>query len=262
MCTKNHNHMLYGSWDTEWDRQNLKSTFWKKKKKKMPGDIILLYIYVYYKWRSYDISFLKYKVRQTGIFVTLGHFLPFQPPDNPENQNFKIKRNTGDIIILHIWTINDNHMMYGSWDMEHDRQIFFVILDHFTLYWPRKSKFWKNEKKPWRYCHFTNVYHKWQSYDRQNFLSFWTIFLTFYPPNNPKNQNIEKNVWRYHHFTHVYHIWQSYNVWLLRYGVWRTEFFVILDHFLHFYPPNNLKNQNFEKMKKKLEILPSYTYAP
>ena len=29
-----------------------------------------------------------------------------------------------------------------------------------------------------------------------------------------------------------------------------TEFFVILDHFLPFYPPNNPKNQNFEKMKK------------
>ena len=29
-----------------------------------------------------------------------------------------------------------------------------------------------------------------------------------------------------------------------------TEFFVILDHFLPFYPPNNLKNQNFEKLKK------------
>ena len=30
-----------------------------------------------------------------------------------------------------------------------------------------------------------------------------------------------------------------------------TECFVILDHFLSFYPPNDLKNQNFEKMKKK-----------
>ena len=29
-----------------------------------------------------------------------------------------------------------------------------------------------------------------------------------------------------------------------------TEFFVILDHFLPFYPLNNPKNQNFEKMKK------------
>ena len=30
----------------------------------------------------------------------------------------------------------------------------------------------------------------------------------------------------------------------------QTKIFVILDHFLHFYPPNNPKNQNFEKMKK------------
>ena len=70
MCTKNHNHMMYGSWDTEWDRQKFLS-FWTifsllppplmilnikilKKMKKMPGDIILLYIHMYHKWRSYD----------------------------------------------------------------------------------------------------------------------------------------------------------------------------------------------------------------
>ena len=28
------------------------------------------------------------------------------------------------------------------------------------------------------------------------------------------------------------------------------SFFVILGHFLHFYPTKNLQNQNFEKMKK------------
>ena len=28
--------------------------------------------------------------------------------------------------------------------------------------------------------------------DRQNFLSFWTIFLPFYSPNNLKNQNFKK----------------------------------------------------------------------
>ena len=44
--------------------------------------------------------------------------------------------------------------------------------------------------------------------------------------------------------------WQSYDLLFLRYGAWWTEFFVILDHFLLFYPPKNLKNQNFEKMKK------------
>ena len=30
----------------------------------------------------------------------------------------------------------------------------------------------------------------------------------------------------------------------------QTEFLVILGHFLYFYTPNNLENQNFEKMKK------------
>ena len=80
-------------------------------------------------------------------------------------------------------------------------------------------------------------------------------FGPFFCPStpNPKNQNFEKikkNTWRYYHFTNVYHKWQSYDVWFLRYGAWQTEFFVILDHFLPFYPPNNPKNQNFEKLKK------------
>ena len=40
----------------------------KKKMKKMTEDIILLYIHVYQKWRSYDTWFLKYKERQTKFF--------------------------------------------------------------------------------------------------------------------------------------------------------------------------------------------------
>ena len=36
----------------------------------------------------------------------------------------------------------------------------------------------------------------------------------------------------------------------LRYQVQEKMFFVILDWFLPFQPPNNLKNQNFGKMKK------------
>ena len=43
-----------------------------------------------------------------------GHFLPFQTLENLENQNLNIEKTPGDIIILHICTINDNHMMYGS----------------------------------------------------------------------------------------------------------------------------------------------------
>ena len=132
---------------------------------------------MYHKWRSYNIWFLKHKVPQTKIFVILGHFLPFQPPHNLENQNFKT----------------------------------------------------------------------------------------------------EKNTWIYYHFTHLHYKWQSFDVWFLRYWVRQTEFFVILDHFLPFYPPlppvpeiwhmldviifhfesffvllppNNPKNQKFEKLKK------------
>ena len=95
------------------------------------------------------------------------------------------------------------------------------------------------------------VYGSWDTeWDRHNFLSFWAIFLPFYPPNITNFEKNEKITWRYYHFTHVYHKWQSYDVWFLRYGAWQTEFFVILDRFLPFYPPNNPKNQNFEKLKK------------
>ena len=157
MCTKNHHHMIYGSWDTEWDKQNFlpfwaiscpfttyrqksqKSKFWKRKKKKMSADIAILYVHVYHKWRSYDIWFLKYKVWQTEIFVILGD------------------------IILYIWTINDNHMMYGSWDMECIR-IFFIILGGFlSFYFPMdpENHNFEKRKSTWK-C--SNVYHKWKSY--------------------------------------------------------------------------------------------------
>ena len=58
MCTKNHNHMMYASWDMECDRRNFLS-FWaifcpftpqtnqkmkNKKMKKTPGDIIFLHM--------------------------------------------------------------------------------------------------------------------------------------------------------------------------------------------------------------------------
>ena len=78
-------------------------------------------------------------------------------------------------------------------------------------------------------------------------------FLLFYPLNNAKHQNFEKmkeNTWRYYHFTHVYHKQQSYDVSFLKYEAWLTEAFVILDVFLPFYPLNNPKNQNLEKLKK------------
>ena len=140
---------------------------------------------------------------RTEFFVILDCFLPFYLFTDPENQNFEnIKIVPGDIIILHMCTINGNHMMYVSWDMEHDRH---------------------------------------------NFLSFWTVSCPFTPPPSLTTQKIrilqkmKKNTWRYYHFTHVYNKWQSCNEWFLKHGARQTEFFVILDSFLLFYPSNNLK---------------------
>ena len=71
------------------------------------------------KWQSYDVWFLKYGAQRIEFFVIPGHFLPFHPTNNPENQNFeKLKKKMpGNIIILYMSTINNNHIMYGSWDM-------------------------------------------------------------------------------------------------------------------------------------------------
>ena len=136
---------------------------------------------------------------------------------------------------------------------------FFALL---PPYGPRKSKFWKDKKSTTGYYHFTNVYHKRQSYDvsylrygvqQTEFVVILDHFLPFYSPQQPEKSKFwknAKNTWKYYYFTQVYHKWQSYDVWFLRYEAWRTEFFVILDRFLTFYPPNNPKNQNFEKMKK------------
>ena len=103
------NHMIYSSWDTEWDGQN--------------------------------------------FFFYFGPFFALSSPNNPENQTFeKTKKTAGDILILHMCTINDDHMMYGSSDMERDRQnfhafwIIFCCLPPTIPKQPGKSRFWKNEK--------------------------------------------------------------------------------------------------------------------
>ena len=43
----------------------------------------------------------------------------------------------------------------------------------------------------------------------------------------------------------MYHKWRSYDIWFLKYRVWQTEIFDILDRFLPFQPIHNLGNQNF-----------------
>ena len=120
MCTKLHDHMMYASWDMECNMHN--------------------------------------------FFVTFGHFLPFYPTIDPENKNLeKMSKKLGDIILLQICSITEDHMMYFSWDTKHDRQ-FFVILGHFLHFDspnnPKNQNFEKMKKNTWRHYHFTLIYHK------------------------------------------------------------------------------------------------------
>ena len=104
-CTKNHDHVLYCSWNMVCDRCNYFS-FWAV-------------------------------------------FCPFTPLTAGKIKIFKkMKKTPGDIIILHKWAKNHDHMLFCSWDMVCDRCN----------------------------CYF----------------SPWAIFCPFNPPNSPKNQNFEK----------------------------------------------------------------------
>ena len=137
---------MYGSWDIECDRQNVLSLWtafcpltttpsppsppsplWTPRKLKFSKNEKSTRRYYhftndYHKWQSYDICFFRYGVQQTKFFVILDRFLPFYPCNCLKNQNFeKMKKTSGDTIILHICTKNYDQMMYGSWDMVCDR---------------------------------------------------------------------------------------------------------------------------------------------
>ena len=114
------------------------------------------YTLVYHKQRSCDVLLVKYGVRQTKYFVIFDYFLPLYLSNNPKNQVFgKMKKknknknkNPGDIIFLQMCTLNEDRMVYGSWDMEcHIQNLFWflTVFCPFTLLKRKKEKFWKEE---------------------------------------------------------------------------------------------------------------------
>ena len=88
--------------------------------------------------------------------------------------------------------------------------------------------------------------------DRQNVLSLWTVFCPFTPHMDPENQNFEKMKKTLEDIIilQMFTINDSRMIYGFSDRVHQTKFFVILEHFVLFYLPNNLKNQNFEKLKK------------
>ena len=83
------------------------------------------------------------------------HFGPFFRPFSPlitwKIKILTFKKAPGGIIILHICTINDHHMMHGSWDMEcnkHNFLSFWMVFCPFTPPMdPENQNFQKKSKE-------------------------------------------------------------------------------------------------------------------
>ena len=106
-----------------------------------------------------------------------------------------------------------------------------IILIFTVLHFLKEIK-----KSTWIYHYFTPVYKK------SCYMHVLPCLCTPLPLMNPKNKILKnlkkwrKKKWRYYPFPHVHHKKRSYNTWFLKYKAQWTEFFVILDHFLSFYP--------------------------
>ena len=150
-----------------------------------------------------DPQFPRYRVWQSEI-GNYGSFFA-TTSKNPKNQNFetiffpftlqttqrtrilkKWKKASRDVIILHMYTKNHDHMMYGSWDIRHNRQSF-IILGHFLPFDPpnnqKNQNFEKIKKTSGDIITLHLLYHKWQSYDVW-FLRYgtWQIIFCHFGP--------------------------------------------------------------------------------
>ena len=143
--------------------------------------------------------------------VIMGHFKPFYPivPVLPllKTQKMRILKKWKNLLEIPSFYKSVSKTMI-IWDMVPEiwsgTDILFCHFEPFFALLPTKQpwkpKFWKDEKSTWRYHHFTQVYHKWKSYEvwflryeaRQKFLSFAAIFCPFTPLTTPKIKLLKK----------------------------------------------------------------------
>ena len=149
------------------------------------------------------------------------------------------------------------HMMYGSWDIRHDRLsflLFWAIFYPLTFLTTQKIKIYKKRKKILgdiiilHLCSTNDT-----GRDRQNILLFWAIFCSFTPLTTQKIKilkNLKKHLEKISFYISVpYENHMMYGSWDMKCN--KQNFFVILGYFLSFYPPNNPENKNLETMKKE-----------
>ena len=141
-----------------------------------------------------------------------------------------MKNIPGDII-LHKCIINDNHVMYVSWDIKRDGQNFLSFWTVFCHSNNRKNQNFKKLKK--MPGHIIILHKCTKNHDRILYCSldmvcngcncyflFWAIFCPFASLTARKikiKKTYEKNAGRYHHFTIVYQKSWSYAILFLRY---------------------------------------------
>ena len=128
-------------------------------------------------------------------------------------------------------------MIYGSWDINCNRQIFFVILGHFCPFTPltaQKMKISKKKKIPGdiiilHKCtktHDHRLYCSWDMVrDDCNYcILFWAIFWPSTPLTAQKIKISKKKKGKkhldIHHFTQVHQKSWLYVILFLRYDVW------------------------------------------
>ena len=208
---------------------------------------------MYQKSRWYDVCFLIYGVRQTKLFVILGHFLPFYPTIDPPKSKFA--KNVKNAWKYYPFTnLYHKSRSYDAWFIRYEAQET-VFLSFWAVFWPwpykqpKKSKFWKTVKKIisgdiiLHLCATNDNHMMHGSQDIESnryFFSFWANFCPFFPFTTP-------TTWKAKFLSKK---WQ------------KNQFFVILDFFLPLYPLTTKKIKFLKKWKKCLEILSVYTCVP
>ena len=81
-------------------------------------------------WSVTDIIFCHF-----GSFFVLFHYWP---PKLKFGKN--VKETPGDIILLNMCNINEDHIMYGSCDIRHSRVFFLLFWAIFCPFFPLKTK--------------------------------------------------------------------------------------------------------------------------
>ena len=170
--------------------------FFKKKEKHL--EIALLYTHV-----PNDLDNIIYSSWYIECdrlkSVILGHFLPFYPPKNLKDQNFE-KNEKSCQRYYHFTHLHQkyNHLMYGSWDIEWDRRIFFALLPFATTW---KIKILKKCKNHLVMASFYTCVPKITTISCTLF--FYQIWYTFYKQwvNNMKMKNNTQKRLQHKHWT-------------------------------------------------------------